>query len=377
MGKLAGGIAHDFNNLLTAIIGFSDLLLDDLDEGDRRHLLVEQIRRSGARAAVLTRQLLAFSRKQVLQPTRIDLNRIVADMDQLLRRLIGEDVRLVTKLAPGATPIFADPGQLEQIVMNLAVNARDAMPRGGSLTIETETLEIDEAYALQKPELEVGTYVVLSVSDTGHGMDAATRSRIFEPFFTTKGIGEGTGLGLSTVYGIVKQSGGHIWVYSESGRGATFKIHIPADRSGLERRDPAPAATTTISPGRGETILVVEDDDQVRALTTRLLRDRGYVVHEAASPDAAMGMVLRFAGTLDLLLTDVVMSGASGPQLARQLTVMRPSLRVLFMSGYTDNAIVHHGVLQEGTDFLPKPFTADSLAFKVREVLDRSVSAEG
>ncbi len=370
VGKLAGGVAHDFNNILTAIIGFSDLLLNALDDDDRRRNLVVQIRKSGSRAASLTRQLLAFSRKQVLQPRRIDVNQIVSEMDKLLRRLIGEDVQLVTQLAPGATPTFADPGQLEQIVMNLAVNARDAMPQGGALTIETAMIELGEDYALSRPEVDAGSYVVLSVSDTGCGMDEATRSRIFEPFYTTKELGEGTGLGLSTVYGIVKQSGGHVWVYSEVDQGATFKIYLPADFR-QKQQQPAVPETGEIEPSRGETILVVEDDDEVRALTTRLLRDRGYVVREAASPDSAVRLVSRLDETVHLLLTDVVMSGASGPQLARQLKVMRPSLRVLYMSGYTDNAIVHHGVLDAGTDFLAKPFTADTLARKVREVLDR------
>jgi two-component system, cell cycle sensor histidine kinase and response regulator CckA len=372
VGKLAGGVAHDFNNLITTMTGYCDLLLDELEEQDNRRNLVTQVRKSADRAASLTRQLLAFSRKQVLEPRLIDLNRVVRDMDKLLRRLIGEDVALVSRLAPAMRLTYADPGQIEQVVMNLAVNARDAMPEGGTLTIETEIVELDEDYVRERPEVEVGPHVALSMSDTGYGMDESTRSRIFEPFYTTKDVGKGTGLGLSTVYGIVKQSGGHIWVYSEPGRGATFKIYFPlmaAEGEGGER--PSPPEGTPISGGRGETILVVEDDEDVRFLTTRVLRKQGYDVHEAECADDAMRALKRIDGELHLLLTDVVMPGASGPQLARQVGVLRPMVRVLYMSGYTDNAIVHHGVLNAGTDFLPKPFTAKALARKVREILDR------
>ena len=371
VGKLAGGVAHDFNNLITTMIGYCDLLLDDLVGEDKRRNLVAQVRKSADRAASLTRQLLAFSRKQVLEPRLIDLNRVVRDMDRLLRRLIGEDVLLVTLPAPDMRLTYADQGQIEQVVMNLAVNARDAMPEGGTLTIETAVAELDEDYTRERPEVEVGPHVVLSMSDTGYGMDAQTRTRIFEPFYTTKELGKGTGLGLSTVYGIVKQSGGHIWVYSEPGKGATFKIYLPVVEAEGEER-PSPPEGTPILGGHGETILVVEDDEDVRFLTTRVLRKQGYDVYEAESADDAIRELKRIDGELHLLLTDVVMPGASGPQLARQLSVLRPTVKILYMSGYTDNAIVHHGVLNEGTDFLPKPFTARSLSKKVREVLNRA-----
>ncbi len=369
IGQLAGGIAHDFNNLLTAIIGTCDLLgLVAAEGGDVTGYLAD-IRRASDKAADLTRQLLAFSRKQVLQPRRLDVNRTVTEMDGMLRRIIGENIEFETVLSPVVGTVLADPGQLEQVMMNLVVNARDAMPEGGKLTVETGEVTLDEAYTRDHADVTPGRYALLSITDNGSGMTPDEQARAFEPFFTTKGPGKGTGLGLATVHGIVKQSGGHIYVYSERGAGTTFKIYLPV--SGAEAPEPTtrPAAPTRLDGS--ETILVVEDEPSVRSMASRVLRNRGYQVHEAANPDQAIRTSHRIRGDLDLLLTDVVMPRASGRQLATQLSMDRPSLKVLYMSGYTDNSIVHHGVLDEGTALLEKPFTADSLARKVREILDR------
>jgi len=329
---------------------------------------VDVIKRAGESAAALTRQLLAFSRKQVMQPKVLDLNRVVTETDRMLRRLIGEDVQLRTLMEPALGNIKADPGQIEQVLMNLAVNARDAMAGGGKLTIETKNIELDENYAGHHIAVKPGAYVMLAVSDTGIGMDEATLSRIFEPFFTTKAPGKGTGLGLSTVYGIVKQSGGNIWVYSERGQGTTFKIYLPRVGDSAEEYALNARAVTVM---RGtETILLVEDEAIVRQLAREVLEMHGYRVLEAASGEAALAHCQRYAGTIDLLLTDVVMPETSGPVLARQLAALSRPMRILYMSGYTDDAIVHHGVLDKGTNFIQKPFSPNALMKKVRDVLD-------
>lgn len=368
VGRLAGGIAHDFNNLLTAIIGYSQLSLRRLPEGSPLRSTMNEIKLAGDRAAALTRQLLAFSRKQVLQPKVIALNEIVIEMETLLRRTIGEDIEFRTLLDPTAGNVNADPSQMEQVIMNLVVNARDAMPNGGRLTFETSRVQLDESYIQHHVEFTAGTYVRLAVSDTGCGMDEATKQRIFEPFFTTKPEGMGTGLGLSTVYGIVKQSGGHIWVYSEPEKGTTFKIYFPLVEQALEAKLPAVGATE-LMPGT-ETILVIEDHEVVRKLVVEILSASGYKVLEAESPEVALTICSERSEPIDLLLTDVVMPGMSGREVASQSLVSHPEMRVLFMSGYTDQAIVHHGVLDEGTNFIQKPFSPHALAQKVREVLD-------
>jgi two-component system, cell cycle sensor histidine kinase and response regulator CckA len=377
VGRLAGGVAHDFNNLLTAILGSTDLLLETLpaDHPGREEAL--ETRKAALRAADLTRQLLAFSRQQVLAPRVLSLNGVVADMDKMLRRLIGEDVELHTVLAEDLSAVRADPGQLEQVIVNLAVNARDAMPTGGKLTIETTNVTLDEPYAMAPTVVVPGAYVMLAVSDTGTGMDAATQTRVFEPFFTTKPKGRGTGLGLATVYGIVKQSGGYIWVYSEPGRGTTFKIYLPRVDTPVEPPTAVPVDTGSL---RGtETILLVEDQEEVRKVTRRMLETRGYTVLVAASGQEALrvGEALQGRrradepkGPIDLLVTDVVMPGMSGREVALLLAPSHPSMRVLYLSGYTDESIVHHGMLEPGIAFLQKPFTAEALARKVHEVLN-------
>jgi len=368
VGRLAGGIAHDFNNLLTAILGSAELLLDTLAPEAPEREDLEEIRKAAKRAGDLTRQLLAFSRQQVLTPQVLDLNVLVANMEKLLRRLIGEDIELRTAPARDLAAVKADPSQLEQVIVNLAVNARDAMPQGGRLTIETANVELDQAYAEQHFPAQPGSYVLLAVSDTGTGMDAATMSRIFEPFFTTKETGKGTGLGLATVYGVVKQSGGYIWVYSEPGQGTSFKVYLPRVTEAPEPTRPGPAAA---APLRGsETVLLVEDDEMVRTLTRRMLEARGYTVLSASRGEDALGVVERHDGPIDLLVTDVVMPGMSGRAVAQRLLELRPGLKVLYLSGYTDDAIVRHGMLEPGIAFLQKPFSADALARKVREVLD-------
>ena len=369
VGRLAGGIAHDFNNLLTAIAGYSDLLLSDLPENDPRRESAVEIREAGRRAAGLTQQLLAFSRRQVLEPRVLDLNAVISSMEKMLRRVIGEDIELTTALDPDLWRTMADPGQIEQAIVNLAVNARDAMPRGGRLTLETANVTLDEKFAAAYATVQPGPHVMLAVSDTGVGMDAALQTRLFEPFFTTKERGKGTGLGLSTTYGIVKQSGGSIWVYSEPGLGTTFKIYLPRceeELEGVEREaPPAPLSTRSGS----ETVLLVEDEAEVRRLVDRLLRMQGYAVLPAATPAEAVAAA-RASGRIDLLVTDVIMPGMNGRELANLLASECPRLRVLYMSGYTDAAIAHQGILPPGTAFLSKPFTPDALARKVREVLD-------
>ena len=379
VGKLAGGIAHDFNNLLMVIRGDSDLMLRRLAPGDSLRSNAEGIRDAADQAASLTRQLLAFSRKQVMAPRLVDLNGIVASIHAMLQRLLGETINLVTVTAPDLGGVKADPGQMEQMILNLCVNARDAMPDGGRLTVRTANVDLDAAAAAQWSDARPGPYVLLEVTDTGVGMDAQTRSHLFEPFFTTKEQGKGTGLGLSTVYGTVKQSGGHISVESEPGRGSTFTVYLPRAAAVAPPPEPRPApagpasrprAEAMLTPGRGETILLVEDAQRVRAVVREILEMSGYVVLEAHHGADALEVSGRHGGTIHLLVTDVVMPQMSGRELAQRLASLRPELKVLYMSGYTDDAIVRHGVLASGIAFLSKPFTPDALALKVREVLD-------
>jgi len=369
VGQLAGGVAHDFNNLLTIIMGYAELLLVRGGLTDAMREKVEEIRNAGVRAAALTRQLLAFSRKQVLQPVVLDLNALIEGTGKMLQRLIGENIQMTTLLKP-ITRIHADPGQIEQVIINLAVNARDAMPEGGKITIETVNAELDEAYAATQVAARPGNYVMLSISDTGAGMDEETQKHIFEPFFTTKEIGKGTGLGLSTVYGIVKQSGGNIWVYSEANRGTTFKIYFPQVEGEVESQLKADEATPL--PTGNETILLVEDEAMVRALTRECLRVCGYAVLEAPNGEEALDIFKQHEGRIHLLLTDVVMPLMGGRELAELVTAISADIPVLYISGFTDHAIVHRGVLDPGTEFLEKPFTLNALARKVRRVLDKA-----
>ena len=368
VGRLAGGVAHDFNNLLTVIMSYGDMLLEDLPRDAPYREDVAEIRKAAIAASALTRQLLAFSRQQVLEPRVLDVNAVLAGTEQLLTRLIGEDVHLTISLATTVGLVKVDPGQLEQIIMNLAVNARDAMPQGGRLTIETGNAEMDETYVRGHPLAHAGRYVMLAVSDTGIGMDAETQARIFEPFFTTKQVGKGTGLGLATVYGIVKQSGGFIWVYSEPGHGTTFKIYLPQ----VDEPESPAAAPVPPAVGGSETVLVVEDVAAVRAVAREMLERRGYTVLEAPDGATALRLAGKHRGEIHLLLTDVVMPGGSGRALADQLLGLRPTMKVLYMSGYTDDAVVRHGILQEGIAYLQKPFTPENLARKVRAALDRT-----
>jgi two-component system cell cycle sensor histidine kinase/response regulator CckA len=366
VGQLAGGVAHDFNNILMAQLGYCELMRGGLKDEDPLAKDLAQIKACAERAAGLTRQLLAFSRKQALQPRVLDLNAVVGDIEKMLRRLIGEDIDFVTKLSADLGRVQADPGQIEQVIMNLVVNARDAMPNGGKLTIETGNVDLDEEYARSHVSVVPGRYAMLAVSDTGCGMDAATKSRIFEPFFTTKGKDKGTGLGLATVYGIVKQSGGNIWAYSELGKGTSFKIFLPRVDA-----EPAPQVSQAVAVvrGSGELVLVVEDEPSIQDLLARMLGNLGYQLRVAANGAEALIAVEKEGLKPDLLITDTVMPGMSGRVLAERLRQIQPGLKVLYMSGYTDNAIVHHGVLDPGTPFLQKPFNMGALAGKVREVL--------
>jgi PAS domain S-box-containing protein len=368
IGQLAGGIAHDFNNLLTIISGSAQLSLLDLQEGDPLKTNLEEIRRASDRAADLTRQLLAFSRKQILEMKVLDLNQILGKLDKMLRRVIGEDIALEVIPAELLGKVKADPGQIEQVLMNLAVNARDAMPEGGKLTIETANVELDEEYARRHIAVKPGSYVMLSVSDTGMGMTPEVKERLFEPFFTTKEMGKGTGLGLSTVYGIVKQSGGNIWVYSEPGQGTTFKVYLPQVDEPLEELREEEIREI---PRGSETVLVVEDEETVRKLAVRILKRQGYKVLEAEDGGKAFMLCEKYKEPIHLILTDVVMPGMSGRKLAERLKEIHPEAKVLYMSGYTDNAILHHGVLEPGIQFLQKPFTVEGLSRKVREALDK------
>jgi PAS domain S-box-containing protein len=373
IGRLAGGIAHDFNNLLTIIKGYAELALQRPKISPELHTDIERIEDASERASTLVRQLLAFSRRQVLQPKLVDLNSIVLGLDKLLRRLMDEDIQMSTQAGKTIATIKADPGQIEQVIMNLVVNARDAMPEGGKLTVETCDVELDAAYASEHVSVKPGRYVMLAVSDTGVGMSADTAAHIFEPFYTTKESGRGTGLGLSTVYGIVKQSGGYIWVYSEPGRGSTFKVYLPRVD---EPAEALPAGKMPVTNQTGsETILLVEDQPQVRELAHMVLAGKGYAVMVAATPQEAERACERQDREIDLLLTDVIMPGVSGRELAKRLTLRQPNMRVLYMSGYTFNVIAQGGMLEDGMAFLQKPFTPSTLAEKVREVLDRAVPA--
>jgi signal transduction histidine kinase len=368
VGRLAGGVAHDFNNILSVIISLSDAAQESLAPGEPLLEDLQEIHKAGTRAASLTRQLLLFSRQQLFEPTRVDLQELLSSMDKMLRRLIGADIELVTVTGSAGARVLADPASLEQVVMNLVVNARDAMPRGGRLTIETADVEVDEDFASHHVGLSVGPHVMLAVSDTGMGMDKATQARVFEPFFTTKEKGKGTGLGLSMVFGIVRKSHGAVWLYSEPGVGTTFKIYLP--------RVEAPSAPQpqSLAPGtlRGdETILLVEDDEQVRSVAAGILRRHGYQVLEARNAGEAVLLEEAHAGTIHLLLTDVVMPQVSGPELARRIARNRPDMKIICMSGYTDDSVVRHGVLDSKVNYLQKPITPDTLLAKVRAVLGR------
>ena len=368
IGRLAGGVAHDFNNLLTVINGYSAQALTELSKSDPFHEEFGEIARAGDRAAGLTRQLLAFSRRQMLQPQVFNANEVVGDMDKMLRRVLGEDIELATILNPRLEPILADRGQLEQVIMNLAVNARDAMPNGGKLTIETAPAELDRAYADYHPSVKPGRYAMIAVSDSGQGMDETTKARIFEPFFTTKAPGQGTGLGLSTVYGIVEQSGGTIWVYSELGKGTTFKIYFPrAAATGVAPEGPRGAVRPA---GGSETVLIVEDDESVAKLIRTLLQHAGYTVLEAKNGKDALHLLTTHSGAVHLVVTDMVMPQMSGWELLQKIGEFRPGLKALFMSGYTDNALLRQGMATSQTPFLQKPFTPTALVSKVREVID-------
>jgi two-component system, cell cycle sensor histidine kinase and response regulator CckA len=367
IGQLSGGIAHDFNNLLSVIIGYSEIMEGSLPEGEPLHKKAEQIKKAGQSAASLTRQLLAFSRQQVLEPKILNINTIVVSVEKLLQRIIGEHIDLQTALDPKLGQVKTDQGQMEQVIMNLVVNARDAMPQGGRLTIETANVDLDEDYCRRHVPQLPGPYVLLTVSDTGIGMDAGTQSHIFEPFFTTKGVGKGTGLGLSTVYGVVRQSKGHIWVYSEPGLGTIFKIYVP--RTAETVRAVKPIANL-VKPFHGtETILLVEDNESVRGLARTLLTDGGYVVLEAECPERAIEIARQHSGPIHLLLTDVIMPGVNGPELARNLAVLRPEMRVLYMSGYT--GFTHPEILDSEAPLLSKPFTRETLLRKLHEELAR------
>jgi PAS domain S-box-containing protein len=370
VGRLAGGVAHDFNNLLTAILGYSQMLLMGLASGNDARELVEVIYKAGERAARLTRQFLAFSRKQVLKLSVLNLNTVVTGMQKMLGAVIGEDLDLVTRLEPRLGLVKADVGQLVQVIINLAVNARDAMPSGGRLTLETANEDLDETFAQEHADVQPGPYVRLSVSDTGCGMDQGTLARLFEPFFTTKEIGKGTGLGLATVYGIIKQTGGHIAVSSKPGRGTTFKFYLP------RLAEPAPVAPEACRspspwPRGSETVLLVEDDKAVRDFSRALLEQAGYEVLEAPDGAEALWVSAGHPGRIDVLVTDVVMPGMSGRELADRLAASRPGVQVLYLSGYTEDAVIGRGVIESETTFLQKPFGLADIASKVREILDR------
>ena len=366
VGRLAGGVAHDFNNLLMVISGYAEVMLAKLEADHPLREKAQAIQQASDRATTLTRQLLAFSRKQLLELKVVDVNTIVEDMERLLRPLIGENIELVTRLTPEAGHARADAGQLEQVLMNLVVNAKDAMPSGGRLTIQTQHITVDEGHRRGPTFIRPGNYVLLSVSDTGTGMDKETQSRIFEPFFTTKEMGKGTGLGLSTVYGIVKQSGGYVLVQSELGRGSTFHIYLPQVEGTAESHaTPTPRAAA----GGTETVLLVEDEESVRGLVRETLASKGYRVVEAENGEAGLAAAAKHQGTIDLVITDVVMPGMSGRDMVRQLAATRPDTKVLYLSGYTEDAITSEGTIEPGTAFLQKPFTLQHLSRKVREVL--------
>ncbi len=368
IGKLAGGVAHDFNNLLTVLSGYTQLCLLGVEEGDPMRGNLEEIRKATEKASALTHQLLAFSRRQIMDMKVIDLNAVLKDLDRMLRRIIGEDVELKTLLAQDLGRVRTDLSQIEQVILNLVVNARDAMPKGGTLLLETANVALDEEYARYHVGVRPGSYVVLSVTDTGCGMPAEVREHIFEPFFTTKG--KGTGLGLSTVYGIVKQSGGNIWVYSEVNRGTSFKVYLPRIEEEIDTL--LPRDTKEPPPKGDETVLLVEDDTSVRELAARILRDQGYTVIEAIHGNEAIHLGRDYAGReIHLLLTDVVMPQVGGRELVSRFRTLHPEAKVLFISGYSDLTMTHQALIKPGDPFLQKPFSPTTLAKKVREVLDR------
>ena len=369
IGRLAGGVAHDFNNLLGVILGCAQLLEDHRTDPETTARLLNQIKQATENAASLTRQLLAYSLQQVLEPQLLSLNGVVQKIEPLLRRLIGDDIQIQSNLDPHLGLAKADPGQLEQVIMNLAINARDAMPNGGRLFLETSNIDADQAYVSQHSTVTPGPYVMLSVSDTGSGMDSSTLDRIFEPFFTTKGRNRGTGLGLATVYGIVKQSGGYLWVYSELGLGTVFKIYLPRTAESQALSIPPPIQSRA---ARGsETVLLVEDQPLLRKVVATMLQQDGYHVLSAEDPAQGLELARSHTGAIDLLITDIIMPGMNGPVLAEQVELLRPGTKVLFVSGYAENIVSHHGQLRVADAFLQKPFTCESLGRKVREVLNR------
>ena len=367
IGQLAGGVAHDFNNLLGVIQGYGELLLKDLPRDDRRWRRVDDILRAATRGAALTRQLLAFSRQQPLEARPVDLNAVVADIERMLQRLIGEDIRITSALAEGLHRVKVDPTQIEQVLMNLVINARDAMSGGGRLMLETGNVDLDETYTQSHPEVSPGPYVMLAVSDTGHGMDADTLSHVFEPFFSTKAPGSGTGLGLATAYGIVRQSGGHINVYSEPGRGTTFKVLLPRTD---EEDVPAVRRPSERPPTGDETLVLVEDEDALRIVIHDLLEEGGYTVIDGPSPEASLTAAEQHPGPIHLIMTDLIMPGMNGREAVARLQAARPEVRVLYMSGYAGVAAGHQGALEAHHAFIQKPFSLDTLLSKVREVLD-------
>jgi two-component system cell cycle sensor histidine kinase/response regulator CckA len=375
VGRLAGGVAHDFNNLLTVITGYSDMLLAGGDLKESQRTALEEIRRAADRGGGLTHQLLSFSRRQPMQPRFVRINDLLLNTEKLLRRLIGEDIELVTILAGSQDAVHADPGRLEQVIMNLVVNARDAMPAGGKLTIETNNVQVGEAFTAKQLAVQPGAYLMLSITDTGVGMDEATQSHMFEPFFTTKMPGRGTGLGLATAYGIIRQSGGAIRIQSELGQGTTVRIYLPMAEAKHQPVVEKPAPVESYNGA--ETILLVEDEARVRKLIVDVLTSRGYQVLEATRGEEAVRVCKSYSGSIDLAVVDVVMPEISGPDVVRQISALRPDIHVLYISGYTDEAVVHHGISESSASFLQKPFLPDALARKVRAVLDaRSNSAK-
>ena len=373
VGRLAGGVAHDFNNLLTVSTGYADLLLCDASLQVSQRTALEEIRRAAERGGALTHQLLAFSRRQPFTPRTVQLNKLILNMEKMLSRLIGEDVELITVLAAEPASTRTDPGQIEQVIMNVVVNARDAMPGGGKLIVETTNAQVDAAHTGPAMDLQPGSYVVLAISDTGTGMDPETTAHLFEPFFTTKAPGKGTGLGLATAYGIVRQSGGAISIFSEPGRGTLVKIYLPSAEAKAAAETEEPASTTSLKGT--ETILVVEDETRVRKLICQVLTAQGYQVLEALGGEQAIRRAAKHNGSIHLLLADVVMPEMSGPRAEEQIRALHPGIKVLYMSGYTDEAIVHHGILDSGQAFLQKPFLPNTLARKVREVLNTEAAA--
>ena len=371
VGRLAGGVAHDFNNMLTVITGYNRMILDELSPQDPLRGYAEEILKAADRAGAITNQLLAFSRRQIIQPRVINVNAVVAQTEKMLPRLLGEDIELVFNLQPDVGNIRADPNQIAQAIVNLAVNARDAMPRGGRIAVETANVHLDENYVRTHLGVQPGDFVMIAMSDTGHGMDSATRQRIFEPFFTTKAQGKGTGLGLATVYGMVKQAGGDIWVYSEVNRGTAFKLYFPRVAEAVTE---SASGGTEAQSSSGEVILVVEDETAVRELTVKMLKQLGYSVLAAASGAEALEISSSYSARIALLLTDVVMPNMSGREVADELRASRPEIQVLYLSGYTENTVIHHGVLDSDVDFLPKPFSREGLGKKVREILGRAES---